>query len=132
MTDARAVQYWQVPDGMTSEVHSFDAREGGAFRISLTYEDARARGKSDAHTDTFHGTFTTLLPDKIVQAIEFETADPQMQGEMIATYELVERDGETDIIATHDNVPPGVTPEDNATGWSMALGKLARLVESAA
>ena len=29
-----------VPDGMTSEVHAFDAREDGFFRISLTYPDA--------------------------------------------------------------------------------------------
>jgi len=27
-----------VPEGMTSEVHAFDARDGGEFRISLTYD----------------------------------------------------------------------------------------------
>lgn len=130
MTDAKAVQRWQVPDDMTSAVHEFDAREGGAFRISLTYA-GDGKGKSNAHTDTFHGRFVTLAPDLIVQTMAFETDDPQMQGEMTATYRLVEADGETDIIATHDNVPPGVSPEDNETGWRMSLGKLARLVESA-
>ncbi len=34
--DAHDVATWMVPDGMTSYVHAFDAREGGAFRISLT------------------------------------------------------------------------------------------------
>ena len=41
-----------VPDGMTSQVHEFDAREGGAFRISLTYDTPTGIGKTTAHTDT--------------------------------------------------------------------------------
>src|SRR5271167_4116613 len=40
LLDARAVATWRVPTGMTSHVHEFDAREGGSFRVSLTY-DAR-------------------------------------------------------------------------------------------
>ena len=38
LVEARAVATWMVPDGMTSQVHAFDARVGGVFRISLTYE----------------------------------------------------------------------------------------------
>lgn len=37
LLDAGVVQQWMVPTGMTSQVHAFDTREGGAFRISLTY-----------------------------------------------------------------------------------------------
>jgi uncharacterized protein YndB with AHSA1/START domain len=33
LLDANTVEIWQVPAGMTSHVHLFDAREGGAFRI---------------------------------------------------------------------------------------------------
>jgi len=29
LIDARFVQVWMVPTGMTSHVHGFDAREGG-------------------------------------------------------------------------------------------------------
>jgi hypothetical protein len=28
-----------VPDNMKAHVHVFDAREGGTFRMSLTYKD---------------------------------------------------------------------------------------------
>ena len=49
-----------VPAGMTSHVHTFDAREGGRFRISLTYDDERRAGKTGAHTDTYHGRFVKL------------------------------------------------------------------------
>jgi uncharacterized protein YndB with AHSA1/START domain len=62
LVDPRAVAAWMVPDGMTSRIHSFDAREGGIFRISLSYGDPAAAGKSGAHTDTYHGRFVRLVP----------------------------------------------------------------------
>jgi uncharacterized protein YndB with AHSA1/START domain len=131
LLDARAVATWMVPHGMTSHVHEFDAREGGAFRISLTYDTPSGTGKTTAHTDTYHGRFVTLVPnERVVQAMEFETADPAMRGEMTATFTLSEADGGTDVLAVHDNVPPGVAPADNETGWRMALEKLAGLVEA--
>jgi uncharacterized protein YndB with AHSA1/START domain len=131
LLDPAAVQQWMVPDGMTSEVHYFEPREGGEFRISLTYDEPTSTGKSTAHTDTHHGSFVSLTPDeRVVQAVEFETDDPAMQGEMIITYILADAsDGGTDLHATHEHLPSGVSPEDNVTGWSMSLGKLARLVE---
>ena len=131
LIDAGAVQAWMVPDGMTSHVHEFDAREGGAFRISLTYNAPSATGKTSAHTDTYHGRFVKLVPDQtVVEVMEFETTDPAMQGEMTVTYTLSEADGGTDIVAVHDGVPPGVSPKDNETGWRMSLDKLADLLES--
>jgi uncharacterized protein YndB with AHSA1/START domain len=130
LLDADAVSRWMVPDGMTSEVHTFEAREGGAFRISLTYDAPTSAGKSSAHTDTYHGRFVRLVPDStVVQVMEFETEDPAMRGEMTVTFTLVDADGGTDVIAVHEDVPAGVAPEDNELGWRMSLGKLAALVE---
>lgn len=119
-----------VPDGMTSRVHTFEAREGGEFRISLTYEGATEAGKTSAHTDTYHGRFVELVADtKVVQAMEFETEDPALQGEMKVTFDFVDADGCTDVVAVHEGVPSGVKPADNDLGWEMSLGKLAALVE---
>jgi uncharacterized protein YndB with AHSA1/START domain len=119
-----------VPDGMTSRVHSFDAREGGTFRISLTYDLPTTAGKTSTQTDSFHRRFAKLVPDtEVVQVVEFETDDPAMQGEMTITYRLADADGGTDLTGLHENVPPGVSPADNELGWSMSIDKLARLVE---
>ena len=119
-----------VPSGMTSHVHVFEPREGGSFRISLTYDAPAGTGKTNAHTDTYHGRFVKLVPDRqVVEVLEFETADPALQGEMTITIRLVEISGGTEVQAVHDGVPPGVSPADNETGWRMALGKLAALVE---
>jgi uncharacterized protein YndB with AHSA1/START domain len=129
--DSQAVQRWMVPTGMTSQVHEFVPREGGAFRISLTYDEQTGTGKTSAHTDTYHGRFVELVPDeRIVQAVEFETADPAMQGEMTITVTLADKDGGTELVAVHENLPPGLSPADNELGWSISLGKLAALVEA--
>jgi len=131
LLDARAVARWMVPDGMTSRVHEFDAREGGSFRISLTYDEPDATGKTNAHTDTYRGRFVKLTPDeRVVEVMEFETDDEAMRGEMTITFTLVDAGGGTDVIAVHDNLPPGLSPEDNETGWRMSLDKLAALVEA--
>jgi uncharacterized protein YndB with AHSA1/START domain len=131
LLDPDAVQRWMVPDGMSSVIHSFDGREGGTFRISLSYDAPTAAGKTDAQTDTFHGRFVRLVPDtEVVQAVEFEADDPSMQGEMTITYALTDAGGGTDLVGVHEALPPGVAPADNELGWSISLGKLASLVES--
>jgi uncharacterized protein YndB with AHSA1/START domain len=119
-----------VPDGMTSHVHEFEAKEGGTFRISLTYEDPEIAGKTSGRTDTFHGRFAKVVPDsEVVQVVEFETDDPDLQGEMTITYRLEDADGGTVITGIHEDLPPGLSPEDNELGWRMSMDKLARLVE---
>ena len=128
LLDARAVATWMVPTGMTSHVHAFDPREGGAFRISLTYDAPTGAGKTSAHTDTYHGRFTELVPDEKV--VEFETEDPALQGEMTITMTLTDADGGTEFTAVHDGLPPGVSSADNETGWRLSLAKLAALVEA--
>jgi uncharacterized protein YndB with AHSA1/START domain len=132
LLDARAVATWMVPIGMTCQVHAFDAREGGLFRISLTYDKPTGTGKTTARTDTYHGRFVKLVPDEqVVEVMEFETADTAMRGEMMVTFALTEAGGGTDVLAVHDNLPPGLSPADNETGWRMALDKLAAFVDAA-
>ena len=117
---------------MTSQVHTFEAREGGAIRVSLTYDAPTAAGKTAAHTDTYHGRFVRLVPDElVVEADEFETEDPALRGEMLSTITLADAPaGGTDVVGMHENLPEGVSAADNETGWRMALGKLAALAEA--
>lgn len=130
LLDPDAVRQWMVPDGMRSEIHAFEPREGGAFRISLTYEAPTGTGKTTPQTDTFHGRFVRLVPDAcVVQLVEFETTDPAMRGEMRISYTLADADGGTEVRAVHERLPPGLSPAENETGWRMSMAKLAALVE---
>jgi uncharacterized protein YndB with AHSA1/START domain len=131
LLDAEAVRTWMVPTGMTSEVHAFEPRAGGAIRISLTYEEPIGTGKTTAHTDTSHGRFVELVPnERVVETVEFETEDPAMQGEMTIAITLADTDGGTKVVAVHDGLPPGLSLADNEAGWRESLGKLAALVEA--
>lgn len=133
LLDPRAVEAWMAPDGMTVHMHAFDPRDGGAFRMSLTYDTPSGAGKTDARTDTYHGRFVTLAPNSmVVEVLEFETADPTLQGEMTVTFTLSDAaDGGTDLLAVHEPLPPGLPEADNEEGWKMSLAKLAALVEVA-
>jgi uncharacterized protein YndB with AHSA1/START domain len=131
LVDADAIARWKTPDGMTCTVHSFDAREGGEFRISLNYKTGEGEGKTTAHTDTYRGRFVELRPnERVVEVDEFETADPELQGKMTVTIKLVDKNGGTEVMGQHDGLPPGVSLADNELGWRMALRKLAALVEA--
>ncbi|TFV55241.1 polyketide cyclase [Geodermatophilus sp. DF01-2] len=130
LLDPAAVTRWKVPEGMTCEVHEFDAREGGALRVSLTYAEPGPQGKTTAHTDTYRGRFVRLVPGELVVEVDvFETDDPTLRGEMTSTITLTDADGGTELTAVHDGVPDGVCPADNELGWRMALDRLAALVE---
>jgi uncharacterized protein YndB with AHSA1/START domain len=130
LVDAKAVARWMVPTGMTGQVDVFEGREGGSFRISLTYDAPTAVGKTSGHTDTFHGRFVQLVPnERVVEVVEFETADPELRGEMTITMTLADADGGTEVLAVHEGLPPGLSTADNEAGWRSSLAKLAALVE---
>lgn len=130
LLDPEAIAKWKVPDGMTCVVHEFDAREGGSLRVSLTYEAPTDAGKTTAHTDTYRGRFAKLVPnEQVVEVDEFETEDPALRGEMTSTITLSDAGEGTELVAVHEGLPEAVSPRDNETGWRMALGKLAGLVE---
>ena len=116
---------------MTRHVHSFEGREGGTFRISLTYHAPTGAGKTTAHTDTYHGRFVKLVPnERVVEVVEFETTDPALRGEMTITTTLADAAGGTDVLAVHEGLPRGVSTADNEAGWREALERLAALVEA--
>lgn len=131
LLDAGAVAAWRVPNGMSSQVHEWEAREGGAFRVSLSYDLPTGTGKTAEHTDTYHGRFVKLVPDQeVVEVLEFETPDPELRGEMTVTTTLTDTADGTDVLMVHEGIPDKIPPADNETGTRMALDNLARLVEA--
>lgn len=111
-------------------VHVFDAREGGEYRISLTYDDPDRVGKSSGRTDTYSGRFLRPVPDEqVVETMQFETDDPALREPMTLTTTLNETDEGTEVVMFHEGIPDVVPAADNELGTQMALAKLAQLVE---
>ncbi len=130
--DPDALAAWRAPDNMTGRMHAFDPRAGGTYRMSLTYRDPRQSpgGKTSDDTDTFEGRFVELVPDrKIVEAVTFDSRNPAFAGEMKITTTLADADGGTEITLLCQDIPAGIRPEDNETGTTQSLRKLAALLE---
>jgi uncharacterized protein YndB with AHSA1/START domain len=118
---------------MRGRIEMFDPRDGGEYRIILTYvEDAdrSAAGKTTRDADVVHGRFLELVPDrKIVQSVRFESADPRFAGEMKLTWQLNPVPEGTNVVITAENVPDGITRADHEAGFAATLDNLAAFVE---
>jgi uncharacterized protein YndB with AHSA1/START domain len=130
--DPAALVDWLPPAEMTGEIHEFDARVGGGYRMSLFYPpDERAfRGKTSDKEDMVNVRFVELAPPRrIVEAVSFVTTDPAFFGEMtlIATFEEMSDGAEVTLV--FENLPPGLRAEDNEAGSRLSLEQLARRFE---
>jgi uncharacterized protein YndB with AHSA1/START domain len=114
---------------MTGEIHEFDARVGGGYRMSLFYpaDERSFRCKTSDNEDMVNVRFLELAPPRrIVEAVSFVTTDPAFFGEMtmIATFEEVS--GGTEVTVVFKNLPPGLRAADNEAGSRLSLEQLAR------
>ena len=130
--DPAALVDWLPPAEMTGEIHEFDARVGGGYRMSLFYPPGERsfRGKTSDREDSVNVRFVELMPPRrIVEAVSFVTTDPAFFGEMtmIATFEEVS--GGTEVTLVLKNLPPGLRAEDNQAGSRLSLEQVARRLE---
>jgi uncharacterized protein YndB with AHSA1/START domain len=130
--DPGALVSWLPPKGMKGHIYEFDARAGGAYRMSLTYvgTDHSTKGKTSEHADVFKGRFLEFIPnERIVQLVEFESEDPIFAGEMIMTWTLATVPEGTLVTIICENVPEGIRKEDHDVGMRSTLENLAVFTE---
>ena len=100
--------------------------------MSLYYPSTQppSQGKTSEREDRYSAKFVELLPpEKIVEAITFDTVDPAFSGEMIMEVTLEPEEGGTTVSIVFNHIPYGIRPEDNELGTRSTLEKLARFVE---
>lgn len=122
---------WLPPEGMTARFERFDPRRGGSYRLVLTYEEPGGdRGKATADADVVEARFVDLVPGtRVVQEVDFESADPAFAGTMTMTWELEEAEAGTLVTITATDVPDGISAHDHEVGMSSSLANLARHLE---
>lgn len=131
--DPDAVLSWRPPEGMRAEIHTFEPREGGAFRMAFIYTDTShsSPGKTSDHIDLFDGRFVELVPgERIVEAIEFLTNDPAFAGVMRVVTELKATAQGTDVAMRCEDVPRGISEADHVEGINSTLANLAAYLEA--
>jgi uncharacterized protein YndB with AHSA1/START domain len=120
--------HWLPPEGAVGQLDVFEPREGGRFRMRLTF--AASRGKTSATTDVVEAVFKRLRPGReIVFDVRFATDRPEFAGAMTMTWSLVERDGGTEVKVLAERVPSGIDRTDHEQGMSSSLANLAGFVE---
>jgi len=117
---------------MTGRILAFEPRQGGSYRLALTYNapDHSTPGKSSEHTDIVSGRFLEIVPDeRIVQAVDFESDDAAFGGTMVMTWSLTEVPSGTKVTIICEDVPYGISKEDHDEGLTSTLDNLANYLE---
>lgn len=116
-----ALARWLPPNGFTCTVHQFDARVGGAFRMSF---ENFTTGLSHA----FGGRFIELEPHERIRYTDaFD--DPDLPGEMVVSVVLRPVSVGTEIEIEQTGVPAAIPLEACYLGWQQSLQHLATLME---
>jgi uncharacterized protein YndB with AHSA1/START domain len=127
-----AMETWLPPQGMTGRMLEFAFREGGSYRMRLTYNESRhTPGKTSEHADEVEVRFIRLVPDeRIEQAVTFSSEDPAFAGEMRIIWTLEPApNGATLVSVRCEDVPVGIRHDDHEAGLKSTLENLAAFAE---
>lgn len=120
------MERWIPPQGMVARMLHFDFREGGSYRMRLTYLDPRAdQGKTADDADEVEVRLVRIIEgERIEQEVVFVAEDPFFAGimRMVWTFEAEPRG--TLVTVRAENVPEGIRPEDHAAGLNSTLMNL--------
>jgi uncharacterized protein YndB with AHSA1/START domain len=130
--DPAALVDWLPPAEMTGRIHAFDARVAGGYRMSLFYppNEQSFRGKTSDREDMVDVRFVELMPPRrIVEAVNFVSANPAFHGEMTIVVTFEDVSGGAEVAFLCRNLPPGLRAEDHEAGTRLSLEQLARRFE---
>lgn len=131
LTDRDALETWLPPAGMRGRFERFDMRDGGSYRLVLTYEDAGgAPGKTSPDSDVSDVRITRLVPgERIVQEVTFESDDATLASTMELEWMLRPVAEGTEVHVVARNVPDAIRARDHAAGITSSLANLAAYLE---
>jgi uncharacterized protein YndB with AHSA1/START domain len=119
--EAGAMTKWLPPYGFTCEVHHFDARVGGTFRMSF-------HNFSTGNGHSFGGEYIELVPDTLIRYTDtFD--DPNLPGVLDVTVSLTPVSCGTELSIVQSGIPELIPLEMCYLGWQESLAQLATLVE---
>ncbi len=129
LLDPDAIARWRAPVGMRAQVHTFEGREGGTFRISLIRDQPTQATTIAARTGTYHGRVLRLVPDtQVVEQLVFETDGPAAAVTVTITLSDAAA-GATTVLVAHDGIPDAIPAAEAEIATRMTLAQLAELVE---
>jgi Activator of Hsp90 ATPase homolog 1-like protein len=116
---------------MTGHMLAFEFREGGFYRMRLSYNQPNhSPGKTSENTDEVEVRFLKLIADKrIEQVVNFNSQNSDFAGSMKITWVFAAVSQGTEVTVRCENVPEGIRPEDHEAGLTSTLENLAEFTE---
>src|SRR6478609_4639850 len=112
-TDAKAMAFWLPPYGFLCEVHKFDARVGGEYKMSFI-------NFSTNNGHSFGGKFLEIKTNEFIKHTDVFD-NPGLRGEMITSVWLKEVSCGTELKVTQEGIPAMIPVEMCYLGWQESL-----------
>jgi uncharacterized protein YndB with AHSA1/START domain/predicted enzyme related to lactoylglutathione lyase len=116
---------WLAPGEMRVAHLDFDPRAGGAYRLTML--------TPDGEPFVVHGVIRELrAPERLSMTWQWEDDNGAPEGnETILTLDFYDRDGDTELVLTHENLTDEQSRERHEHGWNDILDKMPGLLGGA-
>jgi uncharacterized protein YndB with AHSA1/START domain len=115
LTEAERIPRWYAPgDEFTIEVHEWDCRVGGSYRVAMHHEQGQGY--------TCFGTFKEVEPEKRVSYTWAWEGQPPM--DTLVTFALTSEGARTHLSFQHTGFPTEEARENHRKGWTGSLSRL--------
>ena len=116
-TDPAQLKEWWGPESVRTRNFAAEVRVGGKYRWDLINQE-------DEEMSVF-GEYRELVPEKkIVFTWKWDDDDVWENRSSIVTVELSDRDGGTELLLKHEQLPSTESRDRHDEGWNSVLDRL--------
>ena len=109
-------QFMGPGDVKVGEVDA-DVRAGGKYRIVMMHADGELL--------PVHGVYKEVRPpERLVMTWTWEEDDPAEERETLLTLDFLDRNGDTELVLTHENLRSEESRANHEHGWTAILDQL--------
>jgi uncharacterized protein YndB with AHSA1/START domain len=120
-TDPAQLKEWWGPETVRTRNFAADVRVGGKYRWDLINQE-------DEEMSVF-GEYRELVPGKkIVFTWKWDDDDVWENRSSIVTVELSDRDGGTELLLKHEQLPSEESRDRHNEGWNSVLDRLGKFL----
>jgi uncharacterized protein YndB with AHSA1/START domain len=121
MTSVDLLRQWFGSADHTLGEVTFDARNGGHYRIEMK--------NADGEDFNVGGVITEFrAPERLAYTFTWEEDDKSTEHDTFVTIDLIERGKQTEMIFTHENLASDESRERHAQGWNGLFTRLEALL----
>ncbi len=116
-TTPDTLRQFMSPDDVKIGDLQLDVRTGGKFRIVMVHADGE-------QVPAFGVYKEVRPPERLVMTWTWEEDDKSEERETLLTLDFFDRNGETELVLTHENLRSEESRGNHEHGWTSILEKL--------